>query len=641
MQNKHAIKVVVCGDEHVGKTTLIANFVKNQYIPHLQKRLTPVSIPREFSDNPGFPETTILIDTTLEDTYHLQESLETADVILLVYADDKSYDRISSHWFSMFRSLGLNLPVIVCRNKCDLLSSQDYALVDDEDFLPILNDFKEVGSCIKASCLDNHNVHRTFFLCQRSIMFPLAPLYDSRIQALKPSCASALKRIFILSDKDQDGFLNVHEIAQLQRKSFNKSINISEVEDLIQHIQELRIPNTCSRTRGLTKYGFLLLNTLYIEKGRYETVWGMLRAFHYTDTLEIDEHILFPNIGIHQNSTCSIELSPVGYRFLVDVFRRYDRDNDGGLDDYELKQLFKSCPEGIPQLWLENSFPNSTPINNDGHITLQGWLAQWTMTTFLDYKITTKYLVYFGFEQNAKNALHITKQRKMKKRSGKLYRAPVSDRKVFNCFVLGKPNSGKTALMESFLNKQIVDSGLYSPTIRPQIAVNSMELKGGKQFYLILQEFGGSEAAVVENEAKWSECDVVCLAYDSSDPNSFAYLVEMIDKYSFLKKIPMVFVGLKADLDRQQQRCHFQPDEFTDLLYLDHPLHVSVYWQSSLSKLFSKLVYSSLEPLNATPGFEPALKQNDEEFRQTVVMISTGVGFVGLFSFFIYKLLKK
>lgn len=649
----------------VGKTSLIAALIKDQYIPNLQDVIPPVTIPRDFSSSPYSPKNTILVDTTNLDLSNLHEELKNADVIWLVYSDHDSYERIALYWMMMFRSLGVNLPVILCRNKCDddivavkskkmtttmpavgTSSSDDGDSIDtkieDEEFIPILKEFKEVETCIKASAKSKVNVNQAFYLCQRAITHPVAPLFDARIGELKPLAVLALKRVFLLCDKDQDKFLNDEEIMALQKKSFGKSIDVNELNFIKQTLLDMSTPSQeyANYTlfvpgKGITKDGFLVLNKIYAEKGRHETTWGILRAFHYTDSLSINDKVLYPKMDIPD--TASVELSPVGYRFLVDLFLRFDKDNDGGLNEEELNFLMKSTP-GLPKLWSETSFPFSTVVNNQGFITLQGWLAQWSMTTFLDYKTTTEYLAYLGFEKDAKLALQITKSRKKRRRNGKFYRALVTDRKVFNCFVVGKPNSGKSSLLESFLGRSFTD--VYSPTIRPRIAVNSLELKGGKQYYLILQELGEQEPAILENRLKMRECDVLCLIYDSSDPESFSYLVDIISKYKHLEELPVVFVALKADLDKQQQRCHIQPDDFTEQLYVDHPLHISSTWPSSLNELFIKLTEAALEPAKNTPGLAPEVAEKDFDWQNAVVLGST-VGFVSLFTFTLFKVIKN
>ena len=216
------------------------------------------------------------------------------------------------------------------------------------------------------------------------------------------------------------------------------------------------------------------------------------------------------------------------------------------------------------------------------------------------------------------------------------YRAQVSDRKVLNCYLLGKGNSGKSSLSESFLGRSFSES--YSPTIRPKLSVNSLELKGGKQYYLILQELGEQETPILQNRSKLKECDVLCMCYDSSDPESFSYIVQLITKYEYLKELPIVFIALKADLDKQQQRCFIQPDDYADQLFLDHPLHISATWPSSLNELFIKLTEVALEPITSTPGLGPAVITSDIDYRQSIVAISSIVGFASLFTFTALKI---
>lgn len=650
---KNTIKVVVCGDDKVGKTSLITTLMKDEFIPNLQDVLPPVTINRDFSSNPYSPNGTILIDTNNEDTTQLHLQLKSADVIWLVYSGHESYEKISLYWMMLFRSLGLNIPVILCKNKCDRynnsyntddqISIASDTKVEDEEFIPILMEFKEVDTCIKASALTKYNVNQAFYLCQRSITYPIVPLFDARLGQLKPLARDALERIFLLSDNDQDNYLNDEEMLALQKKCFNKSIDINELEfikDTLLHIK----PSSSSHEnqyyvegKGITKNGFLMLNKIYAEKGRHETIWGMLRVFRYTDSLSLDDAILHPKLNIPDTS--SVELSPKGYRFLIELFLKFDKDNDGGLNDTELGAMFK-CTPGLPKLWSQTDFPLSTVVNNRGSITLQGWLAQWSMTTFLSYSITTEYLIYFGFEDDTRVALQITKARRFRRRAGKFYRTKVNDRKVFNCLVIGKQKCGKTSLLESFLGR--LYSTLYTPTTKPRIAVNSLELKGGKQYYLILQEFNElEESSILHDKQKLKDCDVLCLTYDSSDPESFSYLIDLFKKYNRnFKSIPIIFVALKADLDKQQQRGSLQPDDFAEQLYLDHPLHASSLWLSSLNELFIKITETAIAPESCTAGFPEELKSDDSDYMQTAVVLGSSIGFITLLAFTVLKIFK-
>lgn len=648
---QETVKIVICGDDNIGKTSLILSLLKDEFVSNLQDVLMPLTISKDSIptiNDSSICDNTILIDTNNEDLFSLKNNLKLADVIWLVYSDHESYERISFHWMTMFRSMGLNIPVILCKNKCDdLLDDTTFnTKVEDEEFIPILMEFKEIETCIKTSAKNKYNVIQTFYLCQRTIICPIAPLFDARIGDLKPLAKDALQRIFLLADLDQDGFLNDDEFNFLQIKCFHQNINLNELENIKQLLLSLTLSmdNDQSLTslytpnKGITSEGFLELNKMYAEKGRHETIWGILRAFKYTDSLSIDDSVLHPKLNLPFSS--SVELSPKGYRFLVDLFIRFDKDKDGGLDDNELLSLFKTTP-GIPKLWSSTNFPYSTVINKRGFITLQGWLAQWAMTTFIDFNIVTEYLVYFGFEEDARLALTITKSRRYRRRSGKFYRSKVNDRKVFNCLLLGKKFCGKTSLLEKFLGRNLNNN--YSPTLKPQMAVNSLELKGGKQYYLILQELGELQDNILKNKQELINYDVVLLTYDSSDPNSFSYLTNLLNQFEYIKELPIIFVGLKADLDKQRQRCIIQPDQFCENMYISHPLHISAKWLSSLNELFIKITEAALVPANNTPDLleEDNSTLNDIDYRQAAVIAGSTIAFVSLLSFTLFKFINN
>ena len=46
-------------------------------------------------------------------------------------------------------------------------------------------------------------VGEVFYYALKSVVHPMAPLYEPEGQALRPLCSRALKRIFLLCDKDK------------------------------------------------------------------------------------------------------------------------------------------------------------------------------------------------------------------------------------------------------------------------------------------------------------------------------------------------------------------------------------------------------------------------------------------------------
>ncbi|KAK2761731.1 ERMES complex Ca(2+)-binding regulatory GTPase gem1 [Arachnomyces sp. PD_36] len=594
------VRICVCGDEGTGKSSLITSLVKGVFVTNkIQPVLPQITIPPSL----GTPEnitTTTVVDTSAfpQERNNLAKEIRKSNVILLVYSDHYSYERVALFWLPHFRSLGVNVPVVLCANKSDLSAEGNGAQVVEEEMLPVMAEFKEIDSCIRSSAREHRNVNEAFFLCQKAVTHPLAPLFDTKESALKPAAVAALQRIFYLCDKDRDGYLNDKEVGDFQMKCFGKPLSEVDLTHIKETIQRAH-PDSVT-PMGIDSRGFLHLNKLYAEKGRHETVWIILRAFQYTDNLSLQESFLHPRFEVPPFA--SAELSPSGYRFLVDLFLLSDKDNDGGLNEKELESLFAPTP-GLPSSWTDGSFPSSTVRNEAGHVTLQGWLAQWSMTTFTSPKTTLEYLAYLGFESPDRGnpsttaALKVTKPRKRRRRPGRV------GRNVVLCHVLGAPGSGKSALLDAFLARGF--STTYHPTIQPRTAVNTVELPGGKQCYLILDEFGELEPALLENQTKMlDQCDVIAYTYDSSDPDSFTYIPEIRAKYPHLEELPSVYVALKADLDRTTQRAECQPDEYTSRLRMSGPpLHVSVTW-SSIQELFVHIAESAMEPSTAFPRQE-------------------------------------
>ncbi|SMR51077.1 unnamed protein product [Zymoseptoria tritici ST99CH_1E4] len=609
------VRIVICGDESVGKSSLLTSLVRDTFVTtKIQPVLPPITLPPSL----GTPEnvTTTIVDTSAlpQERDALRKELRKCNVILLVYSDHYSYERVALFWMPHFRSLGVNVPVVLCANKSDLTPGTSTAQIVEDEMLPVMAEFKEIDSCIRTSAREHHNINEVFFLCQKAVTHPIAPIYDSKECSLKPAAVDALRRVFYLCDRDQDGILNDKEIHDFQLKCFDKPLSDEDLVNIKKTIGRSRLASNESLdepklTEGIDVDGFIQLNRMFAEKGRHETIWIILRKFQYSDSLSLKDNFLHPKLEIPAHA--SAELSPAGYRFFVDLFLLHDKDNDGGLSNSELATLFAPTP-GMPPSWIDCAFPSCTVRNESGYITLQGWLAQWSMTTFENPKTTLEYLAYLGFDSEGKGttpALRITKARKRRNKPGRV------ERNVFLCYVLGSAQSGKSSLLNAFLNRPF--SSTYHPTIKPQTAVNSVELQGGKQCYLILEELGELEPAILENQAKLDACDLLCYTYDSSDPDSFAHILDMRERHPNLNALPSVYVALKADQDRAVQRTEVQPDVYCEQLKIGKPLHVSVNWES-ISEFFVHLAESATFPSQAFP------KGDEDAVDRTALYIGLG-----------------
>lgn len=125
-----------------------------------------------------------------------------------------------------------------------------------------------------------------------------------------------------------------------------------------------------------------------------------------------------------------------------------------------------------------------TIANDQGYITLQAFLALWSMTTLLNYRTTLSYLAYLGYQAFSQpevpltHALEITSPRKTERNKGK------SSRHVFTALLLGGAGCGKSSLMRSFIGKDV--KGVpYESTNHVQAVVNSVEFKGAEKYLVV------------------------------------------------------------------------------------------------------------------------------------------------------------
>ncbi|KAF8555705.1 mitochondrial Rho GTPase [Imleria badia] len=597
------VRILLVGDDGVGKSTIITSLIKEAFVAHVQHVVPEVTIPPEVT-----PEnvTTYIVDSGAgpQDRQHLESEIRKAHVICVVYAIDNpnSFDRIPTFWLPHFRQLGVNVPVILVGNKIDLRGGEVTNEALEDEIVPIMNEFKEVETCVECSAKMSLNVSEVFYFAQKAVLHPTAPLYDSREHVLKPACVSALKRIFKLCDTNKDGVLDPTELNEFQRKCFDAPLQLQELEGIKGMVREHAEGGV--RDDGLTEAGFLYLHTIFIQRGRLETTWTVLRKFGYGEDLKLTEAFLLPKFDVPHD--CSVELSPKGYQFFTDIFETFDKDQDGALKSVELDELFSTSP-GNP--WASQKFPDTTLVDDTGAVTLQGWLAQWSMTTLLDHKTTLAYLAYLGYpDEQRTSALLTTRPRKVDRRKGKV------TRNVFLCYVCGAAGSGKTSLLHAFAGKPFREA--YEPTSKMFSVVNAVDIDGSEK-YLVLQEFGSKyEAETLRSPKKTDLADLIVYVHDSSDTNSFSYISNL--RYS-LDHIPTLFVATKSDLDLAQQRHEVQPDVYCRRLGLQVPVAVSIK-TGQTADVFHVMCSIAMSPHTAIPGGPDRALTASERLRMYVTM---------------------
>lgn len=612
---KRDVRILLIGDASVGKTSLILSLVSEEFAEEVPAKAEEITIPADVTPE-HVPTHIVDYSAKEQDDSLLEEEVTKASVICIVYSvmDEDSIQRLTTYWLPLLRNwLGEehHTPVILVGNKVDLA---DYPTL--ESILPIMNDFSEVETCVECSARTLKNISEVFYYAQKAVLHPTAPVYNPEEKELTQAAKKALTRIFKICDLDNDSLLNDAEVNGFQQKCFNAPLHPQALEDVkaivSRHTSDGIIDN------AIALKGFLFLHTLFIQKGRHETTWTVLRKFGYDDNLQLTNDFIAPRI--HVGSGCTTELTHQGFQFLASVFDKYDEDNDGCLSPTELQNLFSTCPF-MP--WGPD-VNNTVATNPDGWITSSGYMAQWTLTTLLDIPRTLEFLAYLGYHyhhDSQLSAVHVTREKKidLEKRQ--------TTRNVFRCHVLGAKSVGKTSFLQGLLRRNL----RYVATLNRQhlsnFSINTVQIYGQEKYLLLHEVDVGMSEVLTPTEV---DCDVACLLYDVTNPRTFDFCARMYLKHFIDCKIPTLVVACKAEHPEVRQDYDLTPAQFCQRYRLPPPQHFTcmdtVNWD----------VYVKL----ATMAAYPHLRDLYTEENKLYIHIGLGAAALAALSFAIFKMVR-
>ncbi|KNC51430.1 ATP/GTP/Ca++ binding protein [Thecamonas trahens ATCC 50062] len=184
-------------------------------------------------------------------------------------------------------------------------------------------------------------------------------------------------------------------------------------------------------TGGITLQGFLFIQVHFIQRGKVELPWTVLRAFGYSDTLVLSAQMLAP-IAFDSGTWAGIkatkqaaptpgdgpkplkalpagpnatpgaqyvcQLSERGEAALRHLFSLYDKNSDGVLTAAELDALFETAPDSpfnspaLPELY------HAVPASDVGDVAWPDFLGAMHLLLLLKPAAAVKYLVYLGME---------------------------------------------------------------------------------------------------------------------------------------------------------------------------------------------------------------------------------------------------
>lgn len=184
-------------------------------------------------------------------------------------------------------------PIVIVANKSDLNNDRS-SPIRDPLITQLIKANSQIETCIECSAKTIKNVPEVFYYAQKSVLFPTSPVYDSDKKQMTPLAIKCLTRVFRICDADNDGILNDKELADFQLKCFNLRLNAStlqEVKSILRNSDESR---TYLVNNGITLNGFIHLHELFINKGRHETSWTVLKKFGYDRNLGFNREYAFP-----------------------------------------------------------------------------------------------------------------------------------------------------------------------------------------------------------------------------------------------------------------------------------------------------------------------------------------------------------
>ncbi|EEF41714.1 rac-GTP binding protein, putative [Ricinus communis] len=631
---KVGVRVVVAGDRFTGKSSLIAAAATETYPENVPRVLPPTRLPADFFPD-RIPITIIDTSAALESRGKLIEELKRADVVVLTYSCDQplTLSRLSSFWLEELRRLEVKVPVIVVGCKLDL-RDEAYPVSLEQVMGPIMQQHREIETCIECSAVTLMQVPDVFFYAQKAVLHPTAPLFDQEHHTLKPRCERALRRIFLLCDHDMDGALNDLELNNFQVKCFNAPLQPAEIVGVRRVVQEKKRDGV--NDIGLTLEGFLFLHSLFIDRGRIETTWTVLRKFGYDDELKLRDDLL--PVPYKHAPDQSIELTIEVVEFLRGIFRLFDIDNHGALRPSELDELFSTAPENP---WCEAPYKDAAERTMQRSLTFKGFLSGWDLMTLLNPKSSLANLIYVGYSGNPASALHVTRRRTVDRKKQQ------TERNVFHCLVFGPKNAGKSALLNSFLGRPFSES--FHLPIGEHFAANVVDQLGGIKKTLILREVPEDGVKkYLSNKESLAACDVAVFVYDCSDEYSWKRSCELLVEIVRQGEesgygMPCLLIAAKDDLDPYPMAVQDSVAVCQEL-GIEAPIPVSTKL-GEMNNVFCRILSAAVRPHLNIPETESGRRR--KVFRQLVnhslIFMSVGAGLavVGLAAFRAYSARKN
>ncbi|KAE8989098.1 hypothetical protein PR003_g21879 [Phytophthora rubi] len=546
------VRIEVLGDEKVGKTSLICSLVSRHFSEKVPSVLLNVQIPAEESDENVIISIT---DTSsrVSDLMRVTNAAKRSDAILLVYdlTRPETFQRLR-RWLD-FIAKNKEIPVVLVANKVDInavtpTTDGPYA----SQVRHLVNTYPFVVSEVECSAKNFTQVAQAFFLAQKAVLYPVAPLYNEKKRQLQPKCLKAIKRTFRLYNHDRSGILSREELNEYQYDCFGVRLLSTEIDTLMEYLSS-EVPSGVAPDRnGLFVEGFIYLWWLFIDRNRPESGWQVLRSLGYNNDLHLEipaERLQLPPYDDDQ----SAQLTPQAVEFLTNLFRQFDANKDNNIAENEVEAIFSICEdESAP--WTTCSTISSpllyerTMVDGKPTLSLAVWLACWGFVAQENPQKLLETLFYLGYNDKLFPAIEFVKGRSLTRKAMRI------DRNVVSCYIFGSPDSGKEHFLRTF-----VGGKEGSVTDDEQLILRGIGAVPDRDTteYLFITE------ALSDDEIEM-KADVLLLVLNPENEPSKVF-VEELDK-KLPASIPRVVISYKPEKHDEDVEAEAEADESTALV---------------------------------------------------------------------------
>ncbi|GAB0495973.1 hypothetical protein MMPV_007283 [Pyropia vietnamensis] len=448
---KDRVRLVLVGDPGVGKSSLISDLIHESFQPTVQAVLPIVVLPPEVVQEKAQIS---IVDTPSAFTKRLQsqrdDELRAADAVIVVYDVTRleTLERVQTYWLPHLRKLKLSTPVVLVGNKMDDRDGSPASGVSsrmEAAIKPVMDAFPEVDVCIECSAKKVFNVWEVFLFALRAVLHPTGPLYNVSSLNLQPAARMALTRIFHLCDVDGDGYMDDKELNAFQQMCFGVPLHKEELLGVKQVVRSGCLTGSgLNSSDHLTVDGFVFLHFLFIQKGRLETTWTVLRKFGYevsaSGNLELDKELLATMVPVMPEQ--GVELSADAKEFLSKYFDSLP--GAPSVSEKNIREAFNSVNADAKPFDPLGCSPAYLP--HDGLYSKDEFLARFGLLLLDELFDFLVLIAALGYNKPIASAVTVTPPRPRDRSSS----SPVT-RETLTVFVLGTPKQGASSLLRALL----------------------------------------------------------------------------------------------------------------------------------------------------------------------------------------------